>query len=178
MVDHLSTSTEIHLNSLYDVVCAQKRQLENQRERIQLQKEHIQLQKETLLLQKQEIADVRSRTANGEFIWRITDFTRKLMDAKSGRVPEPMISDSFFTHHNGYKVYAGVWFKGVGTGRGRYLSVGLKVSNRELKQRQRRQQRQRQEFAYLVGKNNSFARPARAFFTFVHFFAVVSKTTT
>lgn len=127
MVDHLSTSTEIHLNSLYDVVCAQKRQLENQRERIQLQKEHIQLQKETLLLQKQEIADVRSRTANGEFIWRITDFTRKLMDAKSGRVPEPMISESFFTHHNGYKVYAGVWFNGVGTGRGRYLSVGLKV---------------------------------------------------
>ena len=129
MVDHLSTSTEIHLNSLYDVVCAQKRQLENQRERIQLQKEHIQLQKETLLLQKQEIADVRSRTANGEFIWRITDFTRKLMDAKSGRVPEPMISESFFTHHNGYKVYAGVWFNGVGTGRGRYLSVGLKVRN-------------------------------------------------
>ena len=32
--------------------------------------------------------------------------------------------------------------------------------------------------AYLVGKNNSFARPARAFFIFVHFFAVVSKETT
>ena len=28
-----------------------------------------------------------------------------------------------------------------------------------------------------MGKNNGFARPARAFFTFVHFFAVVSKTT-
>ena len=27
-----------------------------------------------------------------------------------------------------------------------------------------------------VGKNNSFARPVRVFFTFVHFFAVVSKT--
>ena len=53
-----------------------------------------------------------------------------------------------------------------------------KPASRELKQRQRRRQRERHEFAYLVVKNNSFARPARAFFTFVHFVAVVSKTTT
>ena len=52
------------------------------------------------------------------------------------------------------------------------------VDSRELKQRQRRRQRERHKFAYLEGKNNSFARPARAFFTFVHFVAVVSKTTT
>ena len=52
------------------------------------------------------------------------------------------------------------------------------VDTRELKQRQRRRQRERHKFAYLVDKNNSFARPARAFFTFVHFVAVVSKTTT
>ena len=56
--------------------------------------------------------------------------------------------------------------------------VMFKLINRELKQRQRRRQRERHKCAYLVGKNNSFARPARAFFTFVHFFAVVSKTTT
>ena len=43
---------------------------------------------------------------------------------------------------------------------------------RELKQRERH------KFAYLVGKNNSFACPARAFFIFVHFFAVVCKKTT
>ena len=49
---------------------------------------------------------------------------------------------------------------------------------RELKQRQRRRQRERHKFAYLVGKSNSFARPARAFFTFVHLFAAFSKTTT
>ena len=56
--------------------------------------------------------------------------------------------------------------------------IGLFHVVRELKQRQRRRQRERHEFAYLVAKNNSFARPARAFFTFVHFVAVVSKTTT
>ena len=43
---------------------------------------------------------------------------------------------------------------------------------------QRRRQQERHKFAYLVGKNNSFARPARAFLIFVHFFAVVSKATT
>ena len=127
MKDHLSTSIDSHLIALCDLVYAQKKQLESQRERIQLQKEHIQLQKETLLLQKQEIIDVRSRTANGEFIWRITDFTRKLMDAKSGRAPEPMISEPFYTHPHGYKMCAGLWLNGVGTGRGRYISVGLQV---------------------------------------------------
>ena len=131
MKEHLSTSTESHLNALCDLVYAQKKQLESQRERIQLQKEHIQLQKETLLLQKQEIIDVRSRTANGEFIWRITDFTRKLMDAKSGRAPEPMISEPFYTHPHGYKMCAGLWLNGVGTGRGRYISVGLQVCSTE-----------------------------------------------
>ena len=61
-----------------------------------------------------------------------------------------------------------------------YERAGLAVVDlkRELKQRQRRRQPERHKFAYLVGKNNSFARPARAFFIFVHFFAVVSKTTT
>lgn len=128
MKDHLSNSTESHLTALCELVYAQKKQLENQKERIQLQKEHIQLQKETLLLQKQELIDVRSRTANGEFIWRIPDFTRKLMDAKSGRAPEPMISEPFYTHPHGYKMCAGLWLNGVGTGRGRYISVGLQVS--------------------------------------------------
>ena len=47
-----------------------------------------------------------------------------------------------------------------------------------LSNEQWRRQRERQKFAYLVGKNNSFARPARAFFTFVHFVDVVSETTT
>ena len=59
-----------------------------------------------------------------------------------------------------------------------HVKVSRVVNTRELKQRQRRRQRERHKFAYLGGKNNSFARPARAFFTFVHFFAVVSKTTT
>ena len=128
MKEHMSSNMESHLSALSDLVNAQKKQLDIQRERIQLQKEHIQLQKETMLLQKQEIIDVRGRTANGEFIWRIPDFNRKLMDAKSGRAPEPMISEPFYTHPHGYKMCAGLWLNGVGTGRGRYISVGLQVS--------------------------------------------------
>ena len=59
-----------------------------------------------------------------------------------------------------------------------YHLFRLRISNyRELKQRQRRWQRELHKFAYIVGKNNTLARPAGAFFTFVHFLAVVSKTT-
>ena len=50
------------------------------------------------------------------------------------------------------------------------------LSNREPKQRRRQQERHK--FVYLVGKSNNPAHLARAFFTFVHFFAVVNKTTT
>ena len=55
---------------------------------------------------------------------------------------------------------------------------GFPFHTRELKQRQRRRQRERHKFAYLVAKNNSFARPARAVFTFFYFLSVVCKTTT
>ena len=115
------------MNMLCDLVCTQKKQIDAQREKLQLQKEHIQLQKEAFTLQRQDLIDVRSHAANGEFIWRISDFTRKLMDAKTGRALEPMISEPFYTHPHGYKVCAGVWLNGIGTGRGRYISVGLQV---------------------------------------------------
>lgn len=53
---------------------------------------------------------------NGEFIWCIMDFICKFMDVKLGWVFELMISDFFFIYYNGYKVYVGVWFNGVGIG--------------------------------------------------------------
>ena len=59
-----------------------------------------------------------------------------------------------------------------------FVTVASHILNfliRELKQRQWRRQRERNKFAYLVGKNKSFARLARALFAFVHFFAVFSK---
>ena len=127
MKEHLRETVETHLDLLCELVSTQKKQIDCQRERVQLQKEHIQLQKEALALQRQEILEIRSRSANGELIWRIVDFNRKLMDAKSGRSPEPMISEAFYTHPHGYKVCAGVWLNGIGTGRGKYVSVGLQV---------------------------------------------------
>ena len=50
--------------------------------------------------------------------------------------------------------------------------------NRDLKQGRRRRLGERNKFAYSVGKNNSFARPARAFHILIHFFAVLVLTTT
>lgn len=79
------------------------------------------------MAQHDELIETRSKTANGEFVWRITNFTRKLMDSRSGRSTEPLISEPFYTHPNGYKMCAGIWLNGIGTGRGRYISVGLQV---------------------------------------------------
>ena len=49
---------------------------------------------------------------------------------------------------------------------------------RDLKQGRRRRLGERNKFAYSVGKNNSFARPARAFHILIHFFGVLVLTTT
>lgn len=132
MASHLEENVQTHLIMLCDFVKDQKQQLSAQKERVQLQKEHLQLQKETLMAQQDELVETRSRTANGEFIWRITDFTRKVMDAKSGRSAEPLISEPFYTHPHGYKMCAGVWLNGIGTGRGRYISVGLQVRTKAI----------------------------------------------
>ena len=127
MASHIEENVSSHLLLICNIVKDQKQQLAHQRERIQLQKEHLQLQKETLMAQKDELIETRSKTANGEFVWKITNFTRKLMDAKTGRATEPLISEPFYTQPNGYKMCAGIWLNGIGTGRGRYISVGLQV---------------------------------------------------
>lgn len=128
MSSHMEENLSSHLMLLCNIVQDQKQQLSIQRERIQLQKEHLQLQKEMLMSQKDELVETRSRAACGEFVWKIESFTRKLMDAKSGRASEPLISEPFYTHSHGYKMCAGIWLNGIGTGRGRYISVGLQVS--------------------------------------------------
>ena len=55
----------------------------------------------------------------------------------------------------------------------------LKVPTRELKQpRPLRRQEPQSQFAYLAAKNSSFARFARAVFSFAHFAAVLVLSTT
>ena len=61
---------------------------------------------------------------------------------------------------------------------GIFLGRALWADSRDLKQGRRRRLRERNKFAYSVGKNNSFARPARAFHILIHFFAVLVLTTT
>ena len=67
-----------------------------------------------------------------------------------------------------------------GGGGGVDLDVQLTLNGdkRDLKQGRRGRLRERNKFAYSVGKNNSFARPARAFHILIHFFAVLVLTTT
>ena len=52
------------------------------------------------------------------------------------------------------------------------------LDSRDLKQGRRRRERERQKTISIMSKNNGSASPARAFCIFVHFVAVLSKTTT
>ena len=87
-----------------------------------------------------------------------------------------------------WRVYLATGFDFRGKNRACFGSIGVPtlasvsylvtILNRDLKQGRRRRLRKRNKFAYSVGKNNSFARPARAFHILIHFFAVLVLTTT
>lgn len=127
MKEHLDKTMEKHLQSVHDTLIKQQKCLEAQNESIQLQKEHIKLQREALSSYKKDLLDLRSQFADGELVWRISQFSQKLKDARNLRSPELLVSDPFYTHKNGYKMCAGLWINGFGSGKGKYISVGLQV---------------------------------------------------
>lgn len=127
MKEHLKKTTEEHLHLVHGTLVKQQKCLEAQNESIQLQKEHIKLQRDALSSYKKELLEMRSKFADGELVWRISQFSQKLKDAKQLRSPELLVSEPFYTHKNGYKMCAGVWINGFGSGKGKYISVGLQV---------------------------------------------------
>ena len=62
------------------------------------------------------------RTTNGVLIWKISDFTRRQEDAKSGKTPS-LYSPPFYTSPAGYKVCARLYPNGDGIGKGTHLSL-------------------------------------------------------
>ena len=122
-----------HLNLVHKTLIKQQKCLEAQNESIQLQKEHIQLQREALSSYKNDLLELRSKFADGEFVWKISEFSQKIKDAKAKRLVEPLVSEPFYTHKNGYKMCAGLWVNGFGSGKGSYISVGLQVRNYQFK---------------------------------------------
>ena len=127
MDKHMETATKEHLALVHEKLLRQQKCLEAQTESIQLQKEHIKLQRDALNSYKNDLVELRSKFADGELIWKISQFSQKLKDAKTQRSPELLVSEPFYTHKNGYKMCAGLWVNGFGSGKGKYVSVGLQV---------------------------------------------------
>ena len=127
MEKHLETDTKEHLALVHEKLLRQQKCLEAQNESIQLQKEHIKLQRDALSTYKKDLVELRTKFADGELIWKISQFNQKMKDAKTQRSPELLVSEPFYTHKNGYKMCAGLWVNGFGSGKGKYISVGLQV---------------------------------------------------
>ena len=58
------------------------------------------------------------------------------------------------------------------------VRVVVKTSNREFKNQRRDCSDDATKFAYLIGKNKTFARPSRAFIISVHFSPILGKCAT
>lgn len=59
---------------------------------------------------------------DGSFLWKIDDYSRRLNEAITGKIPS-LYSPPFFTDRHGYKVCARLYLNGDGRGKGRYMSL-------------------------------------------------------
>ena len=84
-----------------------------------------------------EVANLTDRIAqlelshDGTLVWKISDFSRRLADARSGQTPE-FYSQPFYTSRFGYKMCACVYLNGDGVGRGTHVSVYVAMMKGEF----------------------------------------------
>ncbi|XP_042298211.1 TNF receptor-associated factor 4 isoform X5 [Sceloporus undulatus] len=82
--------------------------------------------------QRQELAELRREVeelavgSEGVLIWKISDYARKLQDAKA-RSNFESFSPPFYTHRYGYKLQVSAFLNGNGSGEGSHLSVYIRV---------------------------------------------------
>ncbi|XP_033924606.1 TNF receptor-associated factor 4 isoform X1 [Melopsittacus undulatus] len=82
--------------------------------------------------QRQEILELRrdveelSVSSDGTLIWKISDYTRKLQEAKA-RSNYEFFSPPFYTHKYGYKLQVSAFLNGNGSGESSHLSVYIRV---------------------------------------------------
>lgn len=63
---------------------------------------------------------------SGTLIWKVTDFTAKLAEARSKDGME-LISPPFYTSQFGYKLQASLFLNGNGTGENSHVSIYIKI---------------------------------------------------
>ncbi|KAK3731279.1 hypothetical protein RRG08_025821 [Elysia crispata] len=98
-------------------------------------KTHLTLTCDLLKQQEEQISQLCSalhtitQTTEGVFIWKISDYKAKYIDAmyKSGASSKELVSPPFYTSRFGYKACLSVFLNGNGAGEGRYISLYIKL---------------------------------------------------
>uniref|UniRef100_A0A3Q2UFM3 TNF receptor-associated factor n=1 Tax=Fundulus heteroclitus TaxID=8078 RepID=A0A3Q2UFM3_FUNHE len=95
-------------------------------------KSHLTLMCNLVGRQRQEILELRremeelSVSQDGVLIWKLSDYSRKLQEAKL-RSNHEFFSPPFYTHRYGYKLQVSAFLNGNGSGEGSHLSVYIRV---------------------------------------------------
>ncbi|XP_065550621.1 TNF receptor-associated factor 4 isoform X4 [Lathamus discolor] len=101
---HLEESTKVHLG----MVCAL-----------------VSRQRQEILELRRDVEEL-SVSSDGTLIWKISDYTRKLQEAKA-RSNYEFFSPPFYTHKYGYKLQVSAFLNGNGSGESSHLSVYIRV---------------------------------------------------
>lgn len=95
-------------------------------------KSHLTMMCSLVGRQRQEIMELRremeelSVSHDGVLIWKLTDYSRKLQEAKL-RNNHEFFSPPFYTHRYGYKLQVSAFLNGNGSGEGSHLSIYIRV---------------------------------------------------
>ncbi|CAN9510880.1 TNF receptor-associated factor 4a isoform X1 [Stegastes partitus] len=95
-------------------------------------KSHLTMMCNLVGRQRQEILELRremeelSVSHDGVLIWKLSDYSRKLQEAKL-RSNHEFFSPPFYTHRYGYKLQVSAFLNGNGSGEGSHLSVYIRV---------------------------------------------------
>lgn len=69
-----------------------------------------------------QIYDLGTRTSNGTYIWKITDFKKRMQEAKTNK-NSILYSPGFYSSYHGYKACVRVHLNGTGSAWGKCLSL-------------------------------------------------------
>ncbi|XP_077478128.1 TNF receptor-associated factor 2 [Stigmatopora argus] len=96
--------------------------LENLNNKVQQLERALAMRDFQLSETEQMVRELQFCTYDGVFVWRISDFARRRVDAVSSRTPA-MFSPAFYSSKYGYKMCLRLYLNGDGTGRGTHLSL-------------------------------------------------------
>ncbi|OAD53735.1 TNF receptor-associated factor 4 [Eufriesea mexicana] len=95
-------------------------------------KMHLSLMCSVVTKQQHQITSLKSAISKlslnytGTLIWKITDYSAKMSEAKAKEGME-LVSPPFYTSQYGYKLQASVFLNGNGTGEGSHISIYIKI---------------------------------------------------